>query len=143
MKARLAIITTGLALTLVNNACLADGQKTKAPYGDWKVTAVASAGPVTAMSGEAAALLVGKILVLKPKTLQFAGRICQPTYGVTEESADDFLEEYRVNLKELNLRQPVIRFEADCTDVFIRDANTILFTWKGYFLEAKKLATGK
>jgi hypothetical protein len=135
------MLRLGVALLIAVSAGIA--QKTDSLYGDWRVTAVAGAGPVTAISGGAAARLVGQVLLLKPNSLRFAGESCRPTYETTSESAADFAADYKTDLRSLKLPAPVTRFDADCTDLFISAPNRIVFTWKGFFLEASKAAIPK
>jgi len=54
--------------------------------------------------------------------------------------AAQFLQDYKLDPKTLNLPEPAIRFDLGCMDVFIRTPKEILFTWKGYFLSALKAA---
>ena len=99
---------------------------------------VAASSPVTAISGNAAGRLVGQYIVLTADSVQFGKETCRPTYELVKETSGEFLQNYKVDAKTLNLPNPVIGFDADCTDVFIARPNEIIFTWKGYFLKAKR-----
>jgi hypothetical protein len=117
---------------------LASAQKPDQLLGRWKVTAVATACPVTAMSGSAAARLVGQPLTLTRHTVHFARQTCRPIYELSKETLAEVSQEYKIDAKALKLPDPVIRVDADCTEVFIREPGKILFTWNGYFLEATR-----
>ncbi|MGA7924589.1 MAG: hypothetical protein WCA20_01185 [Candidatus Sulfotelmatobacter sp.] len=127
-----------LAVALLAVACFASEQNPNQLYGRWKVTAVSGASPITAMSGAAAARLVGRFLILRPHKLQFAGQTCQPTYDRSQETSAEFVQDYKVDLKTLSLPEPVARFDAGCTAIFVREPDKIIFPWNGYFLEATK-----
>ena len=127
-----------VALALVAVVCSAAAQQPHQLLGRWKVTAVGGASPVTAMSGVSAGRLVGRSLVLSPKKVQFAGQTCHPTYDKSQETSAEFVQEYRTDLATLKLPDPVTRFDAGCTDIFVRSPDQITFTWRGYFLEAAK-----
>ena len=131
-------ITLRFVLTLLFLASFASAQKPDQLYGRWEVMAVVASSPVTAMTGTAAGRLVGQFLVLAPRSVQFAKETCRPTYELFKETATEFLQNYKVDAKTLKLPDPVTRFDAYCTDVFILGPNDIVFTWKGYFLQAKK-----
>lgn len=121
-------------------ACFASEPAPNQLYGTWKVTAVTGASPITAISGATAARLVGRSLVLGPHKIQFAGRICQTTYDVSNETSDEFVQDYKIAPKIVGLDEPVTRFDAGCTDIFLHATRKIIFTWKGYFLEATKIS---
>lgn len=131
----------GLALLVF--VCAGYAQKPDSLYGDWRVTAVAGAGPVTAITGAAAARLVGHVLLLRPGRLTFAGESCRPTYDATSESAADFVADYKTDSKILRLPNTVTRFDGDCTDLFLSSPKRIVFTWKGFFLEAVKASMAR
>ena len=131
--------TVRLVLTLFFFACFASAQKPDQLYGRWEVRAVAASSPVTAMTGTAAGRLVGQFMVLTSDRVQFATETCHPTYELLKETAAEFLRNYKVDSKTLKLPDPVARFDGDCTDVFILGPNEIVFTWKGYFLQAKRV----
>lgn len=132
------LLFAGFAFT-----CCANSQSPDQLYGRWKVTAVAGASPITAMSGAAADRLVGHLLVLTPHSLRFAKETCHPTYEVSQETSSQFPDDYKIDGKTLKLPDPAIRFSADCTDLFIRAPSEIVFYWDGFFLEAKKLPAKK
>jgi hypothetical protein len=132
-------MTPRLALAIIAVACSMAAQQSNPLYGRWKVTAVRGASPVTAMSGSAAGRLVGRFLILSPKKTQFAGQTCNPTYDNSQEGAPEFVQDYKIDLVTLKLPDPVTRFDAGCTDVFVLGPDNITFTWDGYFLDATKV----
>ena len=138
MTHKVILAAAGLALTLFSFACSANAQKADQLYGRWEIVTVAGSSTVTAMSGAEAGRLVGQFLVLTPRSVQFAAETCRPAYEVLKETSAKFFQNYKVDAKTLNLPDPVTRFDADCTDVFVLGPNGIVFTWKGYFLKAKK-----
>src|ERR1700674_752526 len=96
-----------LLLALLGASCLASEQAQDPLYGRWKVTTVVASSPVSAMSGAAAARLVGQFLVVTPRTVRFAHRTCRATFDATNETASEFVREYRIDPKILNLPEPV------------------------------------
>lgn len=128
---------------LVLFSCSMYGQTADFLYGHWRVTKVANAGPVTAIRGMEADRLIGHVLVLTPTTLRFANRTCQPTYNVSHETSTEFFENSGIEAKTVDLPDPATHFEADCTDIFVLSSDRILFTWKGVFLQARKLPARK
>lgn len=107
--------------------------------GSWAVTAVLDAAPVTAIDGAEANRLVGQQLVLSAADARFAGRTCPAKYESQQLTRDDFVREYTLDpAKTLKLPNPVRRVVAGCLDVLVRDPNTIVFTWEGFFLQAAK-----
>lgn len=109
-------------------------------YGRWKVTAVLDASPVAGMSTDEANRLVGKRLVLSPRAVMFDGRNCPtpPYHSAYVRTSDFFVQEYKLDPKTLALPDRVLRVDAGCTNLFIRNTDTIVFDWKGYFFEAVK-----
>jgi len=93
---------------------------------------------VTAMSGSAASKLVGEYLVLESHKVRFAGTSCDATLQETSETSAEFFEEFKAELRPLNLPDPVKRLDGGCTEIFISASNKIVFSWKGYFLEAAR-----
>jgi hypothetical protein len=126
----------GVALFVL--ASMVYGQSIEELFGRWKVTAVADASPVTAISSASASRLIGQYLVLKPHSLQFAQRSCKPSYEISQETAADFEQDYKISAKTLKLPTPVVKVDGDCSDMFLREPGRIVFTWKGYFLDASK-----
>lgn len=114
----------------------ANAQTAEQLYGTWRVNRVVNASPVVALSGGAASRLVGQILTLKPNQLQFARQTCQPSYRKSAESLAQITEDYELDAKSLDLPDPVSSFDGQCVQIFPRTQERILFTWKGYFLEA-------
>jgi len=105
-------------------------------YGRWKVTAVIDASPVTAMSGAAADRLIGQYLTIAPHRVQFNRQACPATLAVSKISIQ---QDFKIDAKGLDLPDPATRYDGGCTDIFMRGAGgAIVFTWKGYFLEAVK-----
>ena len=127
-----------LIVSLLVFSCFANEQKPDQLYGHWKVIGVTGASPVTAMNGTAAARLIGRPLILTAPKVLFMREKCKPNYAVSKLSSAEFVQDYRVELKTLNLPDPVTRFDAGCMDIFVAASGKIIFTWKGYFLEAKK-----
>lgn len=125
--------------TCILLSCSANGQTAEQLFGRWRVTEVANAGPVTAISGADAERLVGHLLILTPHTVRFANTTCHPSYNVSQETSAEFFEDSKVEAKTMNLPDPVTHFEADCTDIFVVKPDEVIFTWKGLFLQARKL----
>ena len=129
-------------IALLTLATMYAGDAPEQLFGRWKVIRVADASPVTAISGVAASRLVGQYLVLNPGSVEFARQNCKAEYHATKESASDFRADYKIDAKSLKLPDPATRFDGGCTDIFPFDSTTILFTWKGFFLEASKAPAG-
>jgi hypothetical protein len=129
-----------LLLGIVVFTAIGVGQKPDSLFGTWTVKGVAGASDITAISGAAAVRLVGHSLVLTRKTVRFERHTCYPTWDVSKESTATISEDYRLSASRLNLPNPALHFDGDCTDIFVRDPETILFTWDGYFLEATRTA---
>ncbi len=123
-------------------ACGAAAQPSEL-VGRWRVSAVLEASSITALDGAEAAKLVGQELVVSPAAVQFAGMSCKATFAKSQESARDMAADYGVNPKLLKLPDPATSYEAGCIDLFVRDAKTVVFTWKGYFFEASKPAPAR
>ncbi len=117
-------------------ACFAVAQRPEQLSGRWRVRAIATAGPVTALSGLQAARLVGQSISFTPHSLHFARQTCRPTYEASKESLAELSQGYKIDAKALKLPDPVTRLDGDCTEIFIRGPGRILFTWEGYFFEA-------
>ena len=110
--------------------------------GQWRVGAVAGASPVTSMDGAAAASLVGKLLDVETQGLRFMNETCTATYANSAESSSEFVQDFRVDPSTLNLPAKIIRTDGGCTDIFVLGQNEILFTWHGYFLDARREPSG-
>lgn len=139
-----ASMKINLALALLVFA--AAGPAAPAPasmQGDWLVTSVAGASPVTAITGAVAARLVGTRLTISAHSLKFAGQTCQPGFKMTRETPSDFLSDYKTDAATLNLPDPIERLDGDCTEIFVLGPGELLFTWQGYFLRATKSAAPK
>lgn len=131
-------MTAKIGFILLAAVCCAGEQKSDQLLGRWKVSAIVNFSPVTAMNGATAEHLIGRSLILKPRAAQFAGRTCKATYEENRETALEFFQDYKLDLKTLNLPDPVRRFDGGCTEIFFVVPGKIIFTWKGYFLEATK-----
>jgi hypothetical protein len=95
------------------------------------------------MSGGAAAGLVGHVLRMTSDKLQFAGETCNPTYEQSKETLIEIAQDYKIDPGKLDLPDPVLRYDADCTEVFVAEPGRIVFPWKGYFFKAtRKLSPG-
>jgi len=140
MTHKVILAAAGLALTLSSFACSANAQKADQLYGRWEIVTVAGSSPVTAMSGAAAGRLVGQFLVLTPRSVQFASETCRPTYELLKETSAEFFQNYKVDAKTLNLPDPVTRFDADCTDVFVLGPNEIFFCLERLFPKGEESA---
>lgn len=138
MTIRLSTLTQLLLASFVF-CCCADGQNANQLYGQWKVTEVVDASPVVAMSGAAAARLVGHFLVLEPHRARFANEVCQPTYEVSTQTATEFIQDNKVDPRKLNLPEPIVQFDIGCTFVYPSRSGEIIVAWNGFFLAAKKL----
>jgi hypothetical protein len=130
MKARWTILV--LLTVSLHGAELTPSQL----YGRWTVTAIATAGPVTAMSGDEAAHLVGRSVVITPDKFKFAGTSCSASYASSISTPQDVAVDYKVSVSDLGLPDQVQRFDADCTEVLIQSPDTIIFSWEGYLLRA-------
>jgi hypothetical protein len=107
-------------------------------FGHWTITAIATASPVTAMSGEEAARLVGHTLIIAANKLQFDHENCRPTYEASKESLTQIAQDYNIDVKQLTLPDPVARYDGDCTELFVPNRDRIVFSWKGFFLDARR-----
>ena len=136
MKQRAAVLLLGVLFWVPIGA----GQKADSLFGSWTVRNVVAASDITAMSGSAAARLVGHSLVLNRTSLRFERQTCYPTWEVSKENTATISEDYRLSAKALKLPDPAVHFDGDCMDIFVRDPGTIVFTWEGYFLEATRTA---
>lgn len=130
----------GVLCTCILFSCWANGQTAEQLFGRWRVTKWVNAGPVTAINVEPERL-VGHLLILTPHAVRFAGQTChpQPAYSVSHETSAEFFEDSKVEAKTMNLPDPVTHFETGCTDIFIVKPNEVIFTWGGFFLQARKL----
>lgn len=132
-------MTLGLAIVALAASVLNAQDVTPAIYGHWKVTRVVDSSPVTAMSTAQAKALVGGELTISPHSIRFNGKSCgSPSYEVTRQNAAEFLQDSKLDLKKLDLPDPVTRVDAECMYLFIRDANRIVFDREGFFYEAER-----
>ena len=127
-------------IALLSIALLGSAQKPTHLYGEWKVTALATASPVTALGGEAAARLIGQVVSISSDKFKFARKTCHPNYESSKKSLAEIAQDYKVDAKNLKLPDPVLSYDVDCTEVFAPEPRRIVFPWKGYFFEAVKSA---
>jgi hypothetical protein len=107
-------------------------------YGEWTVKSIAGASPVTAMDGAAADAMKGKTIHMEEGKLRFADQDCPATFERSEESADQFQVDYKVDAATLHLPAPAVRFDGGCADIFVLGPERILLAWNGYFFKAER-----
>ena len=130
-----------IAFFLLAIACFAEERTAEQLYGRWKVVAVTTAGPVTAIRGAEASQLVGQFLDLTPASLRFARQTCHPTYRSSAKALSEIAKAYKIDAKSLQLPDPVLSFDADCSEIFVQKPGIIIFAWEGYLFKATKASS--
>ncbi len=107
-------------------------------YGRWKVQKLENFSTTVDGSAQPQAL-IGSTLTITPKGIRFSNQACENT---TFEKSSETAEQMRygkVDTKALRLPDPTTIFDADCTELMVRNANELVFTWNGYFFTAKRV----
>lgn len=136
-----------LLVALAAPASMAGTDAGSAVLGRWMVTGTAGAQETTSLSSDDVDKLVGTNFVVTPESVQFAGEKCdKPAFKQTRHNtAGFFRREYKLDPRSMRLPDPVTEIAIDClapspiSFVYVRDKRHIVFYWRGFFLDAKKL----
>lgn len=106
--------------------------------GTWKLTKVLDSSEISSIDDKAAALLVGKVLVIDRDKVSLAGETCKdPEFERHyEETARYLREEAHAASGRLGLPDVVMVVDLSCTEALLKSYDTIVIYWKGFFFDA-------
>jgi hypothetical protein len=139
MKARLCTIILAGAFAFSPLA------HAKAPlqglYGTWKIQSIIGGGAVSSMSDQEARQLIGKTLIVEARRFVFNGQACaELSYEETTEGrAGHFDREWRTDVKDLLLPDPVTVIDTGCNTLYPLKNGKLMVTEKGVFFEAVRV----
>lgn len=119
----------------------ADGSPNKDIFGKWRVVATLDSADVTALDDKQAKQLIGKSMTISKDKFEFNGRVCKaPTYERTQEdSARYFREQMHATTENLRLPATITAIDARCTFLFPKADGKVMFLWKGFFFDARRI----
>lgn len=106
--------------------------------GTWKLTKVLDSSEISSIDDRAAALLVGKVLVIDRDKVSLAGETCKdPEFERHYEDTARYLrEEAHAASGRLGLPNVVMVVDLSCTEALLKSYDTIVIYWKGFFFDA-------
>jgi hypothetical protein len=111
-------------------------------YGTWKIKTFAGSAESFGLTDKQIRALIGKPVLISAEKFVFNGRTClHPNYQrSTEETKTYFLREWRADLSELPLPNPVTIIETGCNMVYPINMNHIIVAEdSGVFFEAVRV----
>ena len=118
---------------LLAAALLAPGQTT----GDWKVLKLVGSTPISAMSDQEAAKLVGSTLKVTNEEVKFRGEsYAKPALKVSKTARSTFYKGYKMDGNPLKLPPTISTEDLGCTTLVHLSSGKAIFYWDGYFYSA-------
>lgn len=142
-RARLApILTTLLFSCLCAAPVAASDYQERSVLGKWRLTAALDGADITSLDEREAQQLVGRIFTINKNHVKLGKRDCGPP-ELTAKSVEPswyLRKEVHADSELLHLPNPVTVVELGCTIAFIKNPQTIVLHWKGWFFDAKRIS---
>ncbi|TFW25787.1 hypothetical protein E4L96_04890 [Massilia arenosa] len=112
--------------------------ETSPAIGNWKVTAVADFADLASMDEKEARRMIGKILQVRLNTVRFGKDVCDnPIFESKWVEPELYLrQDAAASNARLHLPTPVEVVDLECTVVFFRKRDRMVFYWGGFFFDA-------
>ncbi|GGY63443.1 hypothetical protein [Pseudoduganella albidiflava] len=109
--------------------------------GKWRVTAAVDGADIASLDEREARSMVNKIMVIGPDNVQFGTHACGPsTFEAESVEPRLFLRrQFHASAGNLGLPNPVTAVKLNCTTVFIKNTDTLLIFWDGWFFNAVRM----
>jgi hypothetical protein len=116
-------------------------------WGTWVLERDLGASSISALSSEQVEALLGTSLSLTNPTSSPGGGACiSPKFQVSQESSEDIIREFHVQLPELQAMGPLSILDVSCENEgysLVRlGVQTVLLIYRGHVFLAKKMAGG-
>lgn len=120
---------------------LAVGKDEHAISGKWRITAALDGAEITSLDEREARQIVGRELTISEEKVAFGKRDCGPSeFEAQSVEPRLFLrEQFHATAEKLGLPNPVTVVDLSCTSVFIKNRNTLVVAWDGWFFEAIRI----
>ena len=112
-------------------------------HGTWTVTSIADSQDTTSMSSDDADKLVGHLLKIAADRVQFDDDVCRrPSFKTSRQQTRQlFRRDYRFEPQTIGLPDPVTEIKISCENpvsyfVYLKGKDSLVFYWKGFFLNA-------
>jgi hypothetical protein len=140
MKAMHTIFAVLIVSWATVTAAAADKHE-HAVIGKWRVTAALDGAQITSLDEREAQQLVGRVFTISKAKVNFGKRDCGPsTFEVHSVDPQIFLnDQFRASADRLRLPNPVTVVDLSCTSVFIKNTNTLVIAWDGWFFNAVRI----
>lgn len=115
--------------------------KDRSVIGKWILAATLDFADIASLDEIEAGRLVGRIVTISNEKLTFGELECtSPNFESERVEPGLYLRDrYHADVSELGLPNPVTVVHLDCTSVFLKDRNRLVFFWKGWFFDAKRV----
>ncbi|MES2742275.1 MAG: hypothetical protein V4754_15180 [Pseudomonadota bacterium] len=140
MKQPLGILLTKFLLplfilTLSSNSNAAD--QNNDIYGHWKIKSILGGG-ISSLSEREERSYIGKSVIISPTKFYFNQKTCwHPPYTRSSENVDKYFErEWRADVTDIPLPNPVTIVDAGCNVFYLMKKNVIIIAEDGVFFEA-------
>lgn len=113
----------------------------RAVIGKWRVTAALDGAQIASLDDREAQRLVGRVFTISRTKVNFGKRDCGPsTFDVQMVDPQVFLsDQFHASANRLKLPNPVTVVDLSCTSVFIKNTNTLVIAWEGWFFNAVRV----
>lgn len=115
--------------------------ETSPAIGNWKVTAVADFADMASMDVKQAQRMVGKLLQVRFDKVRFGKDVCDnPIFESKWVEPELYLrQDAAASNARLHLPTPVEIVDLECTVVFFRQRDRVVFYWDGFFFDAVRV----
>lgn len=141
------LFLAGALILLTSDSCAAP--VTNAIHGTWTVTGIADSQDTTSMSSDDADKLVGHLLRIASDRVEFDDDVCKkPSFKKSRQQTRQlFRRDYRFEPRTLGLPDPVTEIKIGCENpvsyfVYLKGKDSLVFYWKGFFLNAVRRKDG-
>lgn len=142
LRTRVFPVVTVLAISsFFATPALATDYQELAAIGRWKLTAALDGADIVSLDEREAKQLLGRIFTINKNHVRFGKRDCGPPELTAKlvEPGMYLREQAHASAELLHLPNPVTVVELGCTIAFIRNPQTIVVLWKGWFFDAKRM----
>lgn len=111
--------------------------------GRWRLTSVLDGTNIVSMDEKEAHNLVGHVFTIRKEGAEFEKHRCgRPDFDTERVEPNLYLRETDpyVTAKSLALPNPVTVIDISCTTVFVKNRNSLVIFWNGFYFNAVRLS---
>ena len=110
--------------------------------GKWRVTKALDSADISSLDDQEASQLIGRIFTINRKTVRLgrADDCLPPGFDAQLVETTRYVRKWaHASAENLGLPNPVTVVDLGCTSAFIKNRQSIVVFWKGWFFDAKRM----